>query len=252
MFGGEVNDMKIENAVVVITGANRGLGRALAEATAKAGAKRVYVGARNPAQLDELVRSAPEKFVPLAIDVTDDRSVQAAAARAKDVTMLFNNAGTLASFNVFTSSPADIAKDFGTNATGLLSVTKAFLPALEANAKPGGAAIVNVLSIASLANVPGLGAYSASKAAAHSITQAMRSELAKKSIAVHGVFAGAIDTDMVRGMDMPKTSAADVARGILEGVEQGLEDIAPDPMSKDLFAKFRRDPKELEKILAAM
>jgi NAD(P)-dependent dehydrogenase (short-subunit alcohol dehydrogenase family) len=104
----------------------------------------------------------------------------------------------------------------------------------------------------SLANMPALGAYSASKAAAFSITQALRGDLAKKGISVHAALPGAIDTDMVRSFEMPKTSPEAVAAGILDGVEASEEDIAPDPMSRELFASWRRDPKDLERRLAAM
>lgn len=239
----EVTPMKMKDAVILVTGASRGLGRSLVRAATEAGAKRVYATARNPKQVD-----ASDIVVPLALDVTDPRSIAEAAARAGDISMLINNAGLLASANVLTSSPEKIAEDFATNFFGPLAVTKAFLPALE---KAKEAAVVNVLSVASLANVPLFGAYSTSKAAAHSLTQALRVELAKKRIAVHGVFAGTIDTDMVRGHDMPKTSPDVVAKGIIDGVEQGLEDIAPDPASRELVATWLRDPKAVERMLAS-
>ncbi len=244
--------MKINDAVVLVTGANRGLGRALVERALEAGARRVYAGARNPAQLESLVATAPSRVVPLAIDITDARSLAAAAARATDVTILFNNAGVLASLDVLGSSSEAILQDFATNAFGMLAATKAFLPALERAAAAGDerAAIVNVLSVVSLGNMPGLGAYSASKAAAYSFTQALRADLAKKRIRVHGVLAGAIDTDMVRAMQMAKTSPEAVAAGIFEGVEAGVDDIAPDPMSRDLVAMYQRNPKDLERALS--
>jgi NAD(P)-dependent dehydrogenase (short-subunit alcohol dehydrogenase family) len=241
--------MKMNDAVVLVTGANRGLGRELVLASLQAGARRVYAGARDPQQLAALVRHAPDRIVPLTLDITDARSLEAAAIRAPDVSVLFNNAGVLASYNVLTSSAQDIAQDFTTNVFGTLAATKAFLPALE---RAGNAALVNVLSVVSLSSMPAIGAYSASKAAAFSMTQALRGELAKKRISVHGVFAGAIDTDMVRAMEMAKTSPQDVAKAIVEGVEQGLEDIFPDSMSRSLFDTWRRDPKELERQLTSM
>jgi short-subunit dehydrogenase len=109
-----------------------------------------------------------------------------------------------------------------------------------------------VLSGVSLASMPALGGYSASKAAAFSVTQALRADLAKKRISVHAVLAGAIDTDMVRAFEMPKTSPEVVAKGIIDGVELGLEEILPDPASRDMFATWKRDPKELERQLASM
>jgi short-subunit dehydrogenase len=126
------------------------------------------------------------------------------------------------------------------------------LPALQRAAAASEAALVNVLSVVSLANMPAIGGYSASKAAASCVTQALRADLAKLKIGVHGVFAGAIDTDMVKAMEMAKTSPADVARAILEGVERGDEDIFPDPMSQQLFATWRQNPKQLERQLAGM
>ena len=244
--------MKIENAVVLVTGANRGLGRALVQASLKSGAKRVYAGARDPDQLRPLLDLGRGRVVPLSLDITSESSLAAAAALASDVTLLFNNAGVLASYNLLTSTTQQIAQDFTTNFFGLVAATKAFLPALErASAAGGGAALVNVLSVASLASVPTLGAYSASKAAAFSITQALRSDLAKRGVSVHGVFAGPIDTDMVRAMDMKKTSPEQVAAAILQGLEQGVEDISPDPFSEGALATWKRDPKELERTFAS-
>lgn len=246
--------MKMKDAVVVVTGANRGLGRAIVQASIEAGARRVYAGARDPRQLEAVVRAAPEVVVPLALDITDPRSLEAAAARAGDATALINNAGVLASYNVLASTSEQITQEFTTNFFGTLAATKAFLPALEraGAAGEGRAALVNVLSVVSLASMPALGAYSASKAAAYSITQALRGDLTKKNVSVHAVLAGAIDTDMVRTFDMPKTSPEAVARAVIEGVEQGLDEILPDPMSRELFATWKGDPKALELRLAAM
>jgi short-subunit dehydrogenase len=195
---------------------------------------------------------APERVIPLAIDITSPASLAAAAEQARDVSLLINNAGVLASYDVLASSPASIAQDFAVNFYGTLAASKAFLPALERAGKQGSAALVNVLSIVSLSNLPGLGGYSASKAAAHSLTQALRPALSKLNIGVHAVFAGAIDTDMVRDMKMVKTSPADVARAIVDAVAQGIDDVFPDPMSQALFATFRSDPKALETQFASM
>ncbi len=244
--------MKLRDAVVVVTGANRGLGAAIVRVAVEKGARRVYAGARNVEQLATLVKSAPDRIVPVAIDITDKRSLAAAAKVAEGATMLVNNAGVLASYNVLTSTDEQIAQEFSTNFFGTLAATKAFLPALEAAGAKGGAALVNVLSVVSLASMPSLGAYSASKAASYSITQALRFDLGKKGIRVHAAFPGAIDTDMVKSFDMPKTSPESVARELLDGVEAGQEEIVTDVMSRDMFAKYKRDPKELQLQLAAM
>ena len=244
--------MKLQQASVLVTGANRGLGHALVEASLAAGARRIYATARDPRQLAALVASAPDKIVPLALDITDAASLAAAAARATDVSIVFNNAGVLAAYSVLTTSDAELARDFGVNVFGTLAATRAFLPALERAGAAGGAALVNVLSITSFASFPAMGGYAAAKAASYSITQALRAELAAKRIAVHGVFPGPIDTDMVRGVEMPKTSPAAVAKAIVDGVERGSDDIVPDPMGSELFALWQRDAKALERQFVTM
>jgi NAD(P)-dependent dehydrogenase (short-subunit alcohol dehydrogenase family) len=244
--------MNLKDAVVLVTGANRGLGKALVQASLAAGARRVYAGARDPRQLEAVVREGQDRVVALALDITDAGSLQAAAARAADITVLINNAGILASYNVLASSAEQIAQDFSTNFFGPLAATKAFLPALERAGAAGEAALVNVLSVVSLANMPAFGAYSAAKAAAYSITQALRGDLAAKGIRVHAVFPGPIDTDMVRDYAMPKSSPEAVARAIIEGVQQGLDEILPDSSSRELVALWQRDPRGLERQLAQM
>lgn len=244
--------MKIEDAIVLVTGANRGLGRAVVEASLSAGARRVYAGARDPRSLDGLVARSEGRVVGLALDVTDAASLARAAERAPDVSLLVNNAGVLASFGLLTSDTDAIARDFAINFYGVLAATKALLPALERSATRGSAALVNVLSVVSLANLPSLGGYSASKAAAASITQGLRVDLRPRRISVHGVFAGAIDTDMTKGMEMAKASPESVARAILEGVERGDEDIFPDAMSRQLSATWRENPKQVERQLGGM
>ena len=244
--------MKIQDGVVLVTGANRGLGLALVEEALARGARRVYATARDAGSLTAATAASKDRVVPLALDVTSAASLAQAAERARDVTLLVNNAGVLASYGALTSTDQAIAQDFAVNFFGMLAATKAFLPALERAGAQGAAAIVNVLSVVSLASMPGLGGYSSSKAAAFSLTQALRVDLEKKGIAVHAALPGAIDTDMVRSFEMAKTSPRLVAKGILDGVEQGLADIAPDPMSSELYGKWQRDPKELERTLAAM
>jgi short-subunit dehydrogenase len=165
------------------------------------------------------------------------------------VNLLINNAGLLASFSVLGSDLADLARDIETNFVGPLAVTRAFVRGIE---EAGGGAVVNILSVVALASMPGLGGYSASKAAAFSVTQALRAELRAKKIAVHAVFPGPVDTDMARGIDLPKTSPQAVAAAILAGIERGDEDIFPDPMSLDLAARWQRDPKELERQFGRM
>lgn len=244
--------MKMQNATALVTGAGRGLGRALVQASVEAGARRVYATGRDLRRLEALAAEWPEVVVPLALDITDARSVAEAAARVGELSVLFNNAGVIAAGGVLASSPDAVVREFETNVFGTLAVTRAFLPALERAAPAGGAAIVNVLSVASLANVPLFGVYAAAKAASLSLTQALRVALADKGVRVHAVLPGAIDTDMVRAYDMPKTSPELVAQAIVAGVEADEEDICPDPTSQQLYTQWQSDPRAVARALGAM
>jgi len=236
--------MKIEGTVALVTGANPGLGKALVSALVEAGAAKVYAAARDERKLPV---QGP-RVVPLTLDTTKPEQVAAAAKRAGDVTLLINNAGVATSHNALTTSAAELDADFHTNVHGTLDVIKAFLPVLER--APGGATIVNVLSLASLASIPSLGGYSASKAAAYSITQALRPALKAKRIDLLAVLAGPIDTDMVKAMEIPKTSPADTAKGIVLGIARGDEEIYPDPMAQQMSALWNKSHKELERAFA--
>jgi NAD(P)-dependent dehydrogenase (short-subunit alcohol dehydrogenase family) len=237
--------MKIEGSVALVTGANRGLGRALVSALLEAGAAKVYAAARDVSKLP----AGSARVVPLTLDTTKPEQLAAAARNASDVTLLINNAGVATSYNVLTMGPAEIDADFRTNVHGTLGVIKAFLPVLERAA--GGATIANVLSLASLASFPVLGGYSASKAAAYSITQALRPELRAKQIDMLAVLPGPIDTDMVRALQMPKTNPAETAKGVLAGIARGEEDIFPDPMAQQMAALWNKSPKEYERAFAS-
>jgi NAD(P)-dependent dehydrogenase (short-subunit alcohol dehydrogenase family) len=236
-------DMKIEGSIALVTGANRGLGKALVAALIEAGAAKVYAAARDARQV-----AAGPRIVPLALDITQPEQIAAAAANANDVTLLVNNAGVCSSFDVLTAAPAELDADVRTNVFGTLAVIRAFAPVLER--ARGGATIVNVHSLASLAAVPPMGGYSASKAAAYSMTQALRASLKAKRIDVLAALPGPIDTDMTKGLELPKASPADVARELLAGVARGDEEIFPDPMSHELSALWRSSPKDLERALA--
>lgn len=237
--------MKIEGSVALVTGANRGLGKALVAALVEAGAAKVYAAARD----ERRVFAEGRRVVPITLDTTKPEQVAAAAKQASDVTLLINNAGVLTSFNVLTTSQAELDADFRTNVHGTLAVIKAFLPALER--APGGATIVNVLSLASLASVPPMGGYSASKAAAYSITQALRAELKPKRIDVLAALPGPIDTDMVKGLQLAKASTAETATGVLAGIERGDEEIFPDPMAQQMSGLWNTSHKELERAFAS-
>jgi len=237
--------MKIEGSVALVTGANRGLGRALVSALVEAGAAKVYAAARDERQ----VSRGDSRIVPLTLDTTKPDQIAAAVKKANDVTLLINNAGVSTSYNVLTMIPAELDADFRTNVHGTLGVIKAFLPVLER--APGGATIVNVLSLGALASVPSFGGYSASKAAAYSVTQALRPELRAKHIDILAVLPGPIDTDMVKALQLPKTSPADVAKGMVAGIARGEEDIFPDPMAQQMGALWNKSPKEFERAFAS-
>ena len=238
--------MKLEGTVALVTGANRGLGKALVAALVEAGAAKVYAAARDARKLS----AGSPRVVPLAFDTTNPAQIAAAVKVASDVTLLINNAGALTSYNVLASSQAELDADFRTNVHGTLAVIRAFLPVLER--APGGATVVNVLSLTSLASFPALGGYSASKAAAYSVTQALRPELKARRIELLAVLPGPIDTDMVRALPMPKASPADTARGVLAGIARGDEEIFPDPMAQQMGALWNKSHKEFERAFASL
>lgn len=240
--------MKIQNSTALVTGASRGIGRALVGALLEAGAKRVYAAARDPGTLAALVQAHPDRVVALGLDITNAAQVEAAARVAADANLLVNNAGLLSAYGLLTATPEVLEREFATNFYGTLALTRAMLPSLESR----GGAVVNVLTVVALASMAGIGGYSASKAAAFSMTQALRAELKKRGVAVHAVFPGPVDTEMARDITLPKTSPVQVAAAIVEGIDRGEEDILPDPMSRQVFEQWRRDPKAVEQMFAAM
>ncbi|MPZ96374.1 MAG: SDR family NAD(P)-dependent oxidoreductase [Propionibacteriales bacterium] len=209
----------INNATVLVTGANRGIGRALVDESLHRGAARVYAGTRRP------LTHPDERVVPLVLDVTDDAQIRAAHQHVESLDILFNNAGVARQDDL--SVRASIQAHLDVNVFGTYAVTQAFRSLLTQSH----GAVVNVLSIGALAPIPGLPAYSISKAAAFSLTQSLRALLTDCGVHVHAALAGPVDTDMTRDLDVPKASAESVARAILDGVENGEEEIFPDPMS---------------------
>jgi NAD(P)-dependent dehydrogenase (short-subunit alcohol dehydrogenase family) len=233
--------MQIAGSVALVTGSNRGLGRSLVDELLARGARKVYAASRAGTP------HADARVVALTVDVTDPAQVKAAAAAAADVELLVNNAGVATSFSILQGDPAHLRRDLEVNVHGTLEVVRAFLPVLAAAKQ---AAIVNILSVTSMASMPLLGGYSASKAALWSLTQAMRAELRPKNIRVYAAFPGTIDTDMAKAFEVQKTSPEAVARAIFEGVAAGEENIAPDAMAAGIVETFVRDPRALEAMFA--
>jgi NAD(P)-dependent dehydrogenase (short-subunit alcohol dehydrogenase family) len=238
--------MKIEGSTALVTGANRGLGKAIVSALLGAGAAKVYAAARD----EKTVTRDDPRVIAIPLDTTKPETIAAASGRAGDVTLLINNAGVLTGFDVLKTTQAELDAAFRTNVYGTLDVIKTFVPVLEQ--APDGATIVNILSLVSLGSFPTMGGYSASKAAAYSITQSLRAGLKSKRIAVLAALPGPIDTDMVRAFQMPKASAEDTAKGIVAGIARGDEEIFPDPMAQQMGALWNRSHKEYERAFASL
>jgi NAD(P)-dependent dehydrogenase (short-subunit alcohol dehydrogenase family) len=219
--------MKLQNAVVFVTGANRGLGLAFAQAALAAGARKVYAAARDPASV------TLAGVIPIALDIGDAAQVAAAARECGDVTLLVNNAGISLGSSLLGSADAVAAAraEFEVNFFGPWALASAFAPVLEKN---GGGAIVNVLSALSWVTFPGVATYSASKSAAWSLTNGLRNELRAQGTQVVALHVGYMDTDMTRGLDVPKSSPADVARAALEGVAAGAFEVLADDVSRQI------------------
>ena len=233
--------LAISDKTVLVTGANRGLGRALVDEALMRGAKRVYVASRQPMVVSD------ERVTPLILDVTDAAQIQGAVGRVDALDILINNAGVSVPDDL--SDRSALEQHLAVNLYGTLDVTWALLPLLRRSQ----GAVVNVVSLGAVAAVPVLPAYSVSKAALLSVTQSLRALLAGRGVSVHAVMPGPIDTDMVRALEIPKAPPEDVARAILDGVERGEEEIFPDPMSQLVADGWRAGvAKQLERQNAAM
>lgn len=225
----------------LVTGANRGLGQALVEELLRRGAGRVYAGTRQPTPAGDA------RVTPVILDVTDPAQVRAAVDSVESLDILINNAG-LALYEGL-GDRATLERHLAVNLFGTYAMSEAFLPALMRS----GGAIVNNLSLNSLAPLPVLAAYSVSKAAAFSLTQSLRTSLAARGVRVHAVLIGPTDTDMTRDLDIPKASPESVARAIFDAVDRGEEDIFPDPVAQSLADGWRNGAvKAFERQLAEL
>jgi NAD(P)-dependent dehydrogenase (short-subunit alcohol dehydrogenase family) len=220
--------MDVSTAVALVTGANRGLGRALAAELIDRGAT-VYAGVREPDRVD--LPGAK----PVLLDITRPETVAAAARSAEDVTVLINNAGSATGADLLTGDLGQIRLEMETHFFGTLAMIRAFAPVIEAN---GGGAVLNILSVLSWVSLPGIGAYTAAKTAEWGLTNALRLQLAPRGIDVAGLHVGYMDTDMARHVQSPKLDPAEVARVAVDGLATGSREIVVDDLSRAVLAQL--------------
>jgi short-subunit dehydrogenase len=244
-------DMNVSNAVALVTGANRGIGSAFVAELLKRGVKKVYLAARDTTSLRELLKANDPRLVPLPLDVTDPDQVAAAASVAKDVTLLINNAGFAAFEGAISADTLDRARiEMDVNYFGVLDMSRNFAPVLKAN---GGGAIVNMLSMLSFIALPVAATYSASKAAAMSVTRSLRAELLGQGTQVVGVLAVQTETEMGVALPEPRMTPAEVVSDALDALEAGTSDeVAAGAQTKAIFEKFQADPKGLQAKMSQM
>lgn len=234
--------MKIENSVAIVTGTNRGLGKAYVEALLEAGVAKVYAGAREPSD------AVDSRVIPIRLDVTSRTDVESAARRCQDVNIVINNAGVmLKSPMLAEGSDVSMRREMEVNVFGVLAMMRAFAPIL---AKNGGGAIANMLSVVSWFTFPFNATYCVSKHAALAVTDAARIELRSQGTHVVGVYAGFIDTDMaaeVAEPGAPKTPPRQVADRTLEGIANGIDHVRADARSEEIWNLIRQQPEQVEK-----
>lgn len=226
--------MKIADATVVVTGANRGIGLAFARAALARGARKVYAAARDPSRI------ALPGVVPLRLDVTVQDEVDAAARIAADATIVINNAG-IAALGSFLAEDADalLRRHLETNVLGVLRTSRAFAPVLARN---GGGALLNVASIASWISSPALASYAVSKSALWSLSNGLRNDLRGQGTQVTTLHMGFVDTDLTRGLDVPKATPEDIVAQALDGLEAGAEEVLADEMTRQVKRGLSADP----------
>jgi NAD(P)-dependent dehydrogenase (short-subunit alcohol dehydrogenase family) len=230
--------MDITGKKALVTGANRGLGRAFAEALLEAGASKVYAGARDPSTVSD------PRLTPVRLDVTSPRDVAAAANACSDIEILINNAGAMLTTPVLAESSEDaLRREMEVNVFGMLAMAKVLAPLLGRN---GGGVIVNMLSVVSWYVYPFNATYCATKHAAHAVTEGLRIQLKAQGTRVIGVYAGFIDTDMGAALSSgPKTSPQQVARKTVQGIRSGLDRVLADESAERVWQAVRQDPAKL-------
>jgi NAD(P)-dependent dehydrogenase (short-subunit alcohol dehydrogenase family) len=226
--------MKLDNAIVLVTGANRGLGEEFARQALARGARKVYAAARDPAKV-----TLPG-VVPVRLDVNDAAQVAQAAAACGDVTLVINNAGIAAGGSLLEEGSIEaLQRMMDTNVYGMLRVSQAFAPVLASH---GGGAFLNVLSVASWISTPGLAAYAATKSAAWSVNNGLRIALKEQGTQVLGLHVGFIDTDLTRGIDLPKLAPSEVVARAYAALEEGRSEVLIDELSQNVKRGLSQDP----------
>lgn len=236
----------LKDKVVLITGANRGIGKSLVKASLKKGARKIYATSRD---LNRMPNFGDERVVPLELDITNSSQISKVAAKATDVEVLINNAGILSYGNVLEGELSAVENDMKVNYYGTINMMKAFAPILKKNTP---AKIVNIVSIVAYSPLPSIAGYSASKTALYSATLSVRIELAKKGITVHAINPGAIDTDMNKGSEWDMPAPDEIAKIILDKVEVGELDIVPDEMGLGMFNAWKEEPSKLAEMYSNM
>ncbi len=240
----------ITSKTVLVTGANRGIGKAFVETLVEQGAKRVYAGIRDESNLDHFDRRFTHVVKPVHLDVTRDDHINALTAQLTELDILINNAGVVHGASV--TAPDALAimeKELSVNLYGPMHLTARLLPILK---QSPAAAIVNLCSIAAISHFPGIGPYSVAKAALHSYTQGLRFDLIDTAIKVLGVYPGPTDTRMAKDFPMEKASPRQIAERTYAALEQGQTDLFPDAHSQAWYQVFLQHPQELEKLFTAM
>lgn len=233
----------IRGSVVLVTGAAGGVGRSLVSALEARGAAKIYAAGRDLSSLP-----TSRTIIPIRLDVTSDVDVTHAVAAARDVTVLINNAGVNHNTSFLTAPTLEVAREeIETNYLALLRLVRGFAPALIAH----GGAVINVLAALARVNFPFMGSYCASKAAALSLTQGLRGELAPRGVRVVAALPGAIDTPMTASLAIPKMTPEEVAKELLDGFEAGQEEIDIGEMARSISEDLSSDPKAVERKIAA-
>lgn len=242
--------MEIKDSVAIVSGGNRGIGEAFVRELLQCGTRRVYVGTRSLEAAEALCSELGERAVAVQLDVTNEADVRAAAAQCKDVSIVVNNAGAFLDQTLIGADDMSAARtEMEVNYFGVLSMCRAFAPALK---RSGGGSIINILSAAAIVAVPNMGGYSPSKFAARALTTSVRAELAGQGTHVGALIVGSVETRMSAHVAGQKEPSSVVAKAGLKAIRAGIAEMDTDAMAIAMRASLARDPHNLEKKMAAL